>query len=157
MTRRSLRAIGVGVLAVAAVLVFAIAGSSAKPSAHKAQATHTVNYRLSEFNIGGPTKLQAGQTTLKFWDAGKFQHNFTIVAGPSTFGTKTFNPNETGTLSQDLKPGAYLAVCTVRNGGDMAPGMNPSFQAGTPGPATGQWDPRAPKDSTHPPAAPAEP
>ena len=139
MTGRSLRVVGVGLLAVAAVLVFAIGGSSAKPSAHKAQATRTVNFRLSEFNIGGPTKLQAGQTTLKFWDAGKFQHNFTIVAGPATFGTKTFNPNETGTLSQNLKPGAYLAVCTVRSGGHMASGMVLSFQVGTQDQSTGQW------------------
>src|SRR4051812_24311856 len=156
MTGRSLRIVGLAMLVGAAALAFAISGSSAKP-AHKAQAARTVPFRLSEFNIGGPPRLQAGQTTLKFWDAGRFQHNFTVVAGPDTFGTKTFNPNETGTLSRDLKPGAYLAICTVRNGGDMAPGMNPSFQAGTPGPATGQWDPRAPKDSTHPPAAPAEP
>src|SRR3954454_4279058 len=139
MTGRSLRAVSVAVLAVAAVLVFAIGGSSAKPSAHKAQAAKTYNFRLSEFNIGGPTRLAAGQATLKFWDAGRFQHNFTIVACPTTFGTKTFNPNETGSVTQDLKPGAYLAVCTVRNGGHMTSGMVLSFQVGTQDQSTGQW------------------
>ena|SRR5947209_59122 len=75
MTGRLARLLALAATAAAAVLVFGIGGSAAQ-QAHKAQAAHTVNYRLSEFNIGGPTRLQAGQTTLKFWDAGRFQHNF---------------------------------------------------------------------------------
>jgi plastocyanin len=138
MTGRSLRIVAPAGLAIVAVLVFAIGGSSAK-TARTAQASKTYNFRLSEFNIGGPTRLQAGQTTLKFWDAGRFQHNFTVVAGPDTFGTKTFNANETGSLSRDLKPGAYLAICTVRNGGHMANGMVLSFTVGTQDQQTGQW------------------
>ena len=102
MTGRSLRIVAPGALAVGAVLVFAIGGSSAK-TARTAQAAKTYNFRLSEFNIGGPTRLQAGQATLKFWDAGRFQHNFTVVAGPDRFGTKTFSPNETGSISRNLK------------------------------------------------------
>src|SRR5438067_4868517 len=102
MTGRSLRIVAPGALAVGAVLVFAIGGSSAK-TARTAQAAKTYNFRLSEFNIGGPTRLQAGQATLKFWDAGRFQHNFTVVAGPDRFGTKTSSPNETGSISRNLK------------------------------------------------------
>ena len=138
MTGRSLRIVVPAALAVVALLVFAIGGSSAM-TARTAQAAKTYNYRLSEFNIGGPTRLQAGQTTLKFWNAGRFQHNFTVVAGPDTFGTKTFNPNETGSLSRNLKPGAYLAICTVRDGGHMASGMVLSFTVGSQDQQTGQW------------------
>jgi len=138
MTGRSPRIVALTALAVGAVLVFAIGGSSAK-TARTAQAAKTYNFRLSEFNIGGPTRLQAGQATLKFWDAGRFQHNFTVVAGPDTFGTKTFSPNETGSISRNLKPGAYLAICTVRNGGHMASGMILSFTVGTQDQATGEW------------------
>ena len=66
MTGRLARLLALAATAAAAVLVFGIGGSAAQ-QAHKAQAAHTVNYRLSEFNIGGPTRLQAGPTTLKFW------------------------------------------------------------------------------------------
>jgi plastocyanin len=138
MTGRSSRIVALAALAVTGVLVFAIGGSSAKP-ARTAQAAHTYNYRLSEFNIGGPTRLQAGQATLKFWDAGRFGHNFTVVSGPDTFGTKTFAANETGTLSRDLKPGAYLAICTVRNGGHLVSGMVITFTVGTQNQQTGEW------------------
>jgi plastocyanin len=127
------RALAAGVLAAGGVAVFAVGGSSAQ------QATQNVSVRLSEYNIGMPTRLKAGQTTFKFWDAGSFSHNFTIVAGPDKFGTANFNKNQTGTLSRDLKPGAYLAICTFRNGGHMRDGMVVTFTVGTQNPQTGEW------------------
>jgi len=125
-------------LAVGGVLVFAIGGSSAQQGT-AAQAAQNVSVRLSEFNIGMPTRLKAGQTTFKFWDAGQFQHNFTVVVGPDKFGSANFTKNQTGTLGRNLKPGAYLAICTIRNGGHMRDGMVVTFTVGTQNPQTGEW------------------
>src|SRR3954451_23357259 len=133
MSRRISRILVPAALAIAAVPVFMIGGSSAQNSAQN------VSVRLSEFDIGMPTRLKAGQTTFKFWDAGSFSHNFTIVAGPDKFGSATFNKGQTGTLSRDLKPGAYLAICTVRNGGHMRDGMVISFTVGTQNAQTDEW------------------
>lgn len=138
MSGRIPKILAPAVLAVGGVLVFAIGGSSAQQGG-AAQAAQNVSVRLSEFNIGMPTRLKAGQTTFKFWDAGSFSHNFTVVAGPDKFGTANFNKNQTGTLSRNLKPGAYLAICTVRNGGHMRDGMVVSFTVGTQNPQTGEW------------------
>ena len=134
MSGRIRKSLVAGLLAAVAASIFAISGSFAQGGS-----AQNVPVRLSEFNIGMPTRLKAGQTTFKFWDGGRFQHNFTIVAGPDKFGSATFNPNQTGTLSRDLKPGAYLAICTLRNGGHMASGMVISFTVGTQDQSTGEW------------------
>jgi hypothetical protein len=47
--------------------------------------------------------------------------------------------NQTGTLTRDLKPGAHLAICTIRNGGHMRDGMVITFTVGTQNPQTGEW------------------
>jgi plastocyanin len=132
------RILAAAALSAGGVAVFAVAGSSAQQGG-SAQAAQNVSVRLSEYNIGMPTRLKAGQTTFKFWDAGSFSHNFTIVAGPDKFGTPNFNKNQTGTLSRDLKPGAYLAICTIRNGGHMRDGMVITFTVGTQNQQTGEW------------------
>jgi plastocyanin len=138
MSRRIRRILVPAVLAVGAVIVFAVGGSSAQQG-HSAQDVQNVSVRLAEYNFGLPTRLKAGQTTFKFWDAGNFTHNFTVVAGPDTFGSANFTKNQTGTLSRDLKPGAYLAICTIRNGGHMRDGMVATFTVGTQNPQTGEW------------------
>jgi plastocyanin len=138
MSKRIVKVAAPALLAVAGVLVFAIGGSSAQ-QAKKAQAAQNVSVRLSEFNFGMPTRLKAGQTTFKFWDAGQFTHNFTVVVGPEKFNSATFTKNQTGTLSRNLKPGAYLAICTIRNGGHMRDGMVITFTVGTQNPQTGEW------------------
>jgi plastocyanin len=132
------RILAASLLAAGGVAAFAVGGSSAQQGG-SAQAAQNVSVRMSEFDFGMPTRLKAGQTTFKFWDAGSFNHNFTIVTGPDTFGTKTFAKNETGTLSRNLKPGVYLAVCTVRNGGHMRDGMVVAFTVGTQNAQTGEW------------------
>jgi plastocyanin len=132
------RILAAAALAAGGVAVFAVGGSSAQQGG-SAQAGQNVSVRVSEYDFGMPTRLKAGPTTFKFWDAGSFSHNFTIVAGPDTFGSKTFAKNETGTLSRNLKPGAYLAVCTVRNGGHMRDGMVITFTVGTQNAQTGEW------------------
>src|SRR4051794_8307484 len=132
------RILAASLLAAGGVATFAVAGSSAQQGG-TAQSAQNGSVRLSEFNIGMPTRLKAGQTTFKFWDAGSFSHNFTIVAGPDKFGSANFNKGQTGTLSRDLKPGAYLAICTIRNGGHMRDGMVVTFTVGTQNPQTGEW------------------
>jgi|SRR3954447_5126496 plastocyanin len=132
------RILAASLVAAGGVAAFAATGTLAQQGG-SAQAAQNVSVRLSEFNIGMPTRLKAGQTTIKFWNAGSFGHNFTIVAGPDTFGSKTFTKNQTGTLARNLKPGAYLAVCTVRNGGHMRDGMVVSFTVGTQNAQTGEW------------------
>ena len=140
MSGRAIRASVLGLFAATAlVLVFAIGGSSAQ-EAKPAQAARNVSIRLAEFNIGGATRLPAGgQYTFRFWNAGTFPHNFVVLAGPTKFQSQTLQRNATQNLTVNLRPGAYLAVCTVRDGGHMNNGMVHVFTVGTQDAQTGQW------------------
>ena len=99
---------------------------------------------LKEFSITGKllkpavfgkaSRLKAGKTTFTFKNAGKFAHNFTIVRtspGATKFHSKTIPAGKSETLSVNLKPGSYLAVCTLFNGFHQAAGMVRSFSVGT--------------------------
>ncbi len=135
MRGRTVRLLAIAACAVAGSLAITIAGSSAQSGGAQA-----ASFRLAEFNFGGSTRLaKSGQTTLRLWNAGRFPHNFTIVAGPTKVVSKTLNPNETQNLAADLKPGAYMVVCTVRQGGHMRDGMHLTFTVGNQDPATGDW------------------
>jgi plastocyanin len=140
LSGRAIRASVLGlVVATALVLVFAIGGSSAQ-EATQSQASRNVSIRLAEFDIGGTTRLPSGgQYTFRFWNAGSFPHNFVVLAGPTRFTSQTLQRNGTQNLGVNLRPGAYLAVCTVREGGHMNNGMVHTFTVGTQDAQTGEW------------------
>ena len=70
---------------------------------------------------------------------GSFPHNFVVVSGPTRFAVPVAQPGQTTYATADLAPGAYLAICTIRNGGHMRDGMVRVFTAGTQDQATGEW------------------
>jgi uncharacterized cupredoxin-like copper-binding protein len=134
------RLIAVAALAGAVALVPTLSAGAAG-RAHAAQQTSSVT--LKEFSIRGAllkpavfgkaSALKAGRTTFKFTNAGKFAHNFTIVRtspGATKFHSATIAPGKSQTLTVNLKPGSYVAVCTLFNGFHQAAGMVKAFGVG---------------------------
>jgi plastocyanin len=96
--------------------------------------------RSSRFT--GPSKLKKGRNAFTFRNAGKFPHNLTVVAastGAPRFKSRTLVADKSQTLSVTLKPGAYLAVCTVADGFHFSRGMVKWFTVGTFDTTTGEW------------------
>jgi plastocyanin len=128
------------------VLVGALAvipGVSAGSAGRAVAAKQTAKVTLKEYSISGPllkpavfgkaSALKPGSTTFAFANTGKFAHNFTIVrtsAGATKFKSKTLQKGDSQTLTVNLKPGSYLAVCTVFNGFHEAAGMVKVFSVG---------------------------
>jgi len=110
-----------------------------------------VSVKLSEYAIlssslkpavfGKASLLKPGQTTFTIKNTGKFPHNFTIIhtsPGGTKFKTSDIAPGKSVTLTVNLKPGSYIAACTVFNGFHTAAGMVKSFSVGTID-AKGNW------------------
>jgi uncharacterized cupredoxin-like copper-binding protein len=133
-------------LVLAAALAGAVAivpMSSAGGAGRATAAQQTTKVTLKEFSISGTllkpavfgkaSALKAGRTTFTFNNTGKFAHNFTIVrrsAGATKFHSATIAAGKSQTLSVSLKPGSYLAVCTLFNGFHEAAGMVKAFSVG---------------------------
>ena len=133
-------------IVVAAALIGAVATVpmlSAGASGRTTQATQSAKVTLKEFSITGAllkpaafgkaSSLKAGKTTFTFKNAGKFGHNFTIIRtskGAPKFHTATIAPGKSATLTVNLKPGSYVAECTLFNGFHAAAGMVKSFSVG---------------------------
>lgn len=125
------------VLALAVVLVVAYAVSAVgRPS----QSSRTVRVAMSGspnsgFKFTGvPRSINSGRVTFRFRNtsASPIQHNFTVVR---TFGrARAFRsgnvaPGATKTLTvSNLRPGVYVAICTVFNGQHALNGMISAFQ-----------------------------
>jgi hypothetical protein len=130
------RLVGAG---IASVALLAAALPAALPAAPSAQ---TVTVTLSEFHIKGvPAKLKPGATTFKLKNAGKFPHNLTTILSPAGAGfkSKTLQAAGAQTLTANLKPGAYIVVCTVGFGFHASQGMIARFTIGTFDFTTGKW------------------
>jgi len=128
----SILAVAVGV-AVAVPLVASAGGRAAQTASVKLQEYAFVSSQLSKPVFGKPSKLAPGSTTFTFTNSGKFPHDFTVISaspGAPKFKTGTIAPGQTKTLTVNLKPGAYLAVCTQFNGFHYASGMVRSFAVG---------------------------
>ena len=84
--------------------------------------------------FGKESPLKPGRTTFTIKNAGKFPHNFTIIntsPGGTKFKTPDIAPGKSAKLTVNLKPGSYIAICTVFNGFHAAAGMVKSFSVGT--------------------------
>jgi plastocyanin len=100
------------------------------------------NVRLREFRFVGVNNNYApGSTTFHFQNAGQFPHNFTIVytAQGRKFKSRTLAAGESQDLTVNLRPGSYLAVCTVFTGYHLAQGMTKRFTVGEINLETGRW------------------
>jgi hypothetical protein len=101
-----------------------------------------VDVTLRDFRFVGPSKVQAGPTEFYFANKGKVPHNYTIIytsTGATKFKSQTIQPGKTQELEVNLKPGSYLAICTVFNGFHVAQGMVRRFTVGTIDFKTGKW------------------
>ena len=103
----------------------------------------SVSVKLREYAILSPSlkpavfgkesSLKPGQTALTITNTGKFPHNFTIIRtspGGTKFKTADIAPGKSATVTVNLKPGSYIAICTVFNGFHAAAGMVKSFSVG---------------------------
>ena len=103
-----------------------------------------VNVALKEFKfVGVPKNLPAGSTTFSFKNIGKFPHNFTIIwmsKGATKFKSTTLDGGKAQQLTVNLKPGAYVAICTVGNGYHAGQNMVRGFSVGTLNFDTGVWE-----------------
>lgn len=137
---------------VAATLV--VAAAVALPSVLFAGGGQTASVNLSEFKIAGSklrsaqfgqaSVLSPGQTTFTFRNRGQFPHNFVIAStskGARKFAVAMIQPGESATLRVNLRPGAYLAICTVGNGLHYSQGMVRPFTVGTQDMQTLNWGP----------------
>ena len=138
-SRRRAATVALGVIGVGAV---ALAPLDAFGSSHT-RAEQAVPVSLKEYAITSPllkpavfgkaSALTGGQTTFTFKNAGKFPHDFTISStskGGTKFSSGTIAPGKTKTITVNLKPGSYLAVCAQFNGFHIASGMVRGFSVG---------------------------
>lgn len=122
------------VLALAALGAASVAGSAlGRPS--QASTTVTINMAGTppDFRFTGVRKtMEAGRTTFRFRNTspGEVRHNFTVV---ETFGdarpfrSRTLAAGAQQTRTVTLRPGTYIALCTVGEGFHAANGMLRSF------------------------------
>lgn len=136
----------VAILAVGALLTLgtaSLAGGGGQGAAVTLSEFKITGAKLRSAEFGKPSLLKPGSTTFTFQNKGQFPHNFTIVAtskGGTKFAAKDVAPGKSAKLTVSLKPGAYLAVCTVFNGAHLAAGMVRPFTVGTQA-QDGSWGP----------------
>jgi uncharacterized cupredoxin-like copper-binding protein len=130
----SILAVAVAAAVAVPLVSAAISHRAAKQAATVKLKEYTfVSSQLAKPTFGKPSKLEPGSTTFTFTNTGKFPHDFTILsatAGAPKFKSGTIAPGKSETITVDLKPGAYLAVCTQFNGFHYASGMVKSFAVG---------------------------
>ncbi len=126
---------GAGALIVALAAVCA----GATPAAGERGAPQLVRVTLREYTIGVPARLKPGPTTFVIRNVGRYPHNFTAIFGPIRFASATVGPGQTTRLEVKLVPGAYVAACTVLDGGHIAKGMIRVFTIGSRAPGSGVW------------------
>jgi plastocyanin len=119
------RRFAIAPLVVAALALAACGGSSSKSSSATTAGSSAaaVSATLSEWKIAVGGTVKAGTVTFDVQNAGTFAHNLT-VAGPGVSGKTTGNldAGKSGTLTLDLKPGAYELYCSIP--GHKAQGMD---------------------------------
>ncbi len=88
--------------------------------------------KIRDASFGKPSALRPGRTTFTFRNAGDNPHNFVIVrtVQGTRFASPTIDGGKSATLTVNLKPGSYLAVCTVFKGFHQAAGMVKAFSVG---------------------------
>jgi plastocyanin len=135
----------VAVAAVAVALPAGYAGiAAAQGGGDRAQGGDRVTIRMSEFRFRMPSNLDAGRTTIVFRNTGDFPHNFTVVSalgGARAFRSRTVQGGNRARRTLRLRPGSYVAVCTVFNGFHQARGMVKRFTVGEFDQESGEWGP----------------
>ncbi len=137
MHRRMLVAVGVAAVAVPGAY-------AALAPAAETQGANRRTVRMQDFEFRMAANLQAGRTRFTFRNTGEFPHNFTVVAalgGARKFRSTTIAPGKRQVKTVNLRPGAYVAICTVFNGGHLGQGMYRQFTVGKFDRSNGRWTP----------------
>lgn len=75
---------------------------------------NTVAVELKDFMIAlDKTNVSAGMVTFNVKNSGPSPHNFNVSINGEEKGIMTLDAGKTGTLTLDLKPGAYTYRCNV--------------------------------------------
>jgi plastocyanin len=128
--------------AVAAAVLVATAIPATYAGIAGAQgATASQTISMKEFRFSLPSNLKAGRTRISFRNTGQFPHNFTVVSTISgrKFKSATLDGGKRQRRTITLRPGAYVAVCTVNNGFHLSQGMEKTFTVGKFDQATRTW------------------
>jgi plastocyanin len=134
MKRRVGALVGLATLLVATLAGTALGGAR--------QSGERVTITMREFRFNHASRLPRGSVRVTFRNRGDFPHNFTIVArsqGATQFRSTTLDGGQSQTRSLNLRPGVYVAVCTVNNGGHIARGMVTRFRVGRFNEDNGTW------------------
>ena len=124
------------VLALAAVLggVFAVSAIGRGDQASRSVTIRMGGDQNRGFRFAGvPRNLSAGRVrfTYRNTSSGPIRHNFTVVrtfGQARRFASPTLAAGRSTTRAVNLRPGTYVALCTVFNGGHAANGMLVAFQ-----------------------------
>jgi hypothetical protein len=152
MRKRLLLATALAAIAAVAFASLALAKGSGYGGSGGSGA---ISVSVKEFSIAGLPKpkgqtaagIAPGSVTLTIRNRGQFPHNIVLLtvnakgAIKHVAGIAPIPKGETGTLTANLKPGAYIAVCTVGTGYHASQGMYTRFTVGTNGLDfdTGKW------------------
>ncbi|MEA2318019.1 MAG: hypothetical protein QOD44_2208 [Solirubrobacteraceae bacterium] len=131
MRRRALAAISLAAVLAVGFAVTAVGRTAQSSSSVKINMTGAPpNFQFT----GVPRQIKAGTVKFTFRNTSTqpsgVQHNFTVV---KTFGqAKAFKSaslasGKSQTLSVNLKPGTYVAICTIGNGFHAANRMTTAF------------------------------
>src|SRR4051794_30481044 len=125
-----------GALVAAAALAVPLAAPAAPRGGQDVRATlkefRIDSAKLKTATFGKESPLAPGRTTFTFRNTGKNPHNFVVIrtVQGTRFSSPTVEGGKSATLSVNLKPGSYIAICTVFNGFHAASGMVKTFSVG---------------------------
>src|SRR3990172_5573965 len=151
MRRRLLLATALAAIAAVAFASLALA----KGGGYGGSGSGAISVTVREFSIAGLPKpkgqtaagIAPGSVTLNIRNRGQFPHNIVLLtvtakgAVKQVAGIAPIPKGETGTLTANLKPGSYIAVCTGGTGYHASQGMYTRFTVGSNGLDfdTGKW------------------
>ena len=93
---------------MAALVVAALAGCDSSGG-------EPTSYRLVEFAIDGPDRLDVGTATVTVENEGEFPHTLVITdeTGTVMAATSLIAPGESTNLTLELDPGTYSVTCRI--------------------------------------------
>jgi len=131
MRRRALAAISLAAVLAGAFAVTAVGRTAQSSNGVSVNMTGAPpNFRFT----GVPKTINAGTVQFRFRNSSTqpagVRHNFTVVrtfGQARAFHSRTLTSGQTQTLSVNLRPGVYVAICTIGNGFHAANRMLTAF------------------------------
>lgn len=99
-------------------------GTATGESVASASAEAAIQVSLTEFEIGMPERLSAGETVFHVTNEGTVEHNFEVEGqGIERELQEDLRPGESDTLRVELEPGTYRIYCPVNDHEDRGMSM----------------------------------